>query len=86
MGIRGSMLGLIIGLFFPPIGIIIGPFLGALVAELIHDAHDTPKAIKSALGSFIGFLLSTGLKLGVSLTLTWHFVSGVIQKFWWKLT
>lgn len=81
MGVRGSIAGLVVGLFFPPIGIIVGPFLGALVAELIHDAHDTEKAFKSAFGSFIGFLLGTGLKLGVSLTLTWYFVFDLIQRF-----
>ncbi len=81
MGVRGSMIGLIIGIFFPPIGIIVGPFLGALVAELIHDAHDTSKALKSAFGSFVGFILSTGLKLGVSLTLTWYFVLDVVHRF-----
>ena len=81
MGVRGSIAGLIVGLFFPPFGIIVGPFLGALVAELIHDAHDTTKALKSAFGSFLGFLLGTGLKLGVSLTLTWYFVVDVIQRF-----
>jgi len=81
MGVRGSMIGLIIGIFFPPIGIIVGPFLGALVAELIHDAHDTSKALKSAFGSFVGFLLSTGLKLGVSLTLTWYFALDIVHRF-----
>ena len=81
MGVRGSIAGLIVGLFFPPIGIIVGPFLGALAAELIHDAHDTTKAFKSAFGSFIGFLLGTGLKLGVSLTLTWYFILDVMQRF-----
>ena len=81
MGVRGSMAGLVIGLFFPPFGIIVGPFLGALVAELIHDAHDTTKAFKSAFGSFLGFVLGTGLKLAVSLTLTWYFVVDIIHRF-----
>ncbi|MCK5782665.1 MAG: DUF456 domain-containing protein, partial [Flavobacteriales bacterium] len=48
MGVNGSMIGLLVGVFFPPFGIIIGPFLGAFIAELIHDAHDTRKAFKSA--------------------------------------
>jgi len=67
-GILGSTLGLFLGLiFFPPLGIIIGPFVGAFVGELIHDSRDNKRALKAALGSFIGFLFSTGLKLVVSL-------------------
>jgi len=52
-----------------------------LVAELFHDARDLNKALKSAMGSFIGFLLSTGLKLGVSLTLAWYLIMDIIHKF-----
>jgi uncharacterized protein YqgC (DUF456 family) len=81
MGVRGSIAGLVVGLFFPPLGIIVGPFLGALIAELIHDAHDTTKAFKSAFGSFVGFILGTGLKLGVSITLTWYFAVDFFQRF-----
>src|SRR4051794_17367966 len=34
-GLVGALLGGIIGLFFAPIGILLGPFLGALVFELV---------------------------------------------------
>ena len=63
-GKTGSIVGVIAGIFlFPPLGIIIGPFLGAFIGEMIHDSSNTTKAIKSATGSFIGFLMGTGLKL-----------------------
>ncbi|SNR70170.1 hypothetical protein SAMN06265371_10949 [Lutibacter agarilyticus] len=62
-GVNGSIIGLILGmLFFPPLGIIIGPFLGAFIGELIKNPKDVKRALKAAIGSFIGFLTSTFLK------------------------
>lgn len=62
-GVVGSTIGLIGGLFFGPIGIIFGPFLGAFLGEMLVNKTAFKQAMKSATGSFIGFLLSTGLKL-----------------------
>lgn len=63
----GSAIGLVAGIFIlPPIGIILGPFLGALAGELIHDRNNSAGAFKAAFGSFAAFMLGTGLKLVVS--------------------
>ena len=60
---RGSMAGLVAGLFFfPPWGLIIGPFVGAFIGELM-EGSSKGKALKVALMSFVGFLLTTGLKI-----------------------
>ncbi|MFV0592973.1 MAG: DUF456 domain-containing protein [Draconibacterium sp.] len=73
-GVWGSLIGLVIGLFFfPPLGIIIGPFAGAVIGELTAG-HDHKLALKSGFGSFVGFLLGTLMKLIVSGLMTWHFV------------
>ncbi len=74
-GSIGTTIGLIIGLLAPiPLGFIIGAFLGAIIGELIHDRKDFNKAIKGAIGSFLGFLASTGLKFIVSFIFTGLFV------------
>ena len=60
---RGSIAGLIAGLFFfPPWGLVIGPFIGAFVGELMTHAT-TGKALKVAMTSFVGFVLTTGMKI-----------------------
>ena len=58
----GATIGLLIGFIFAPIGLIIGPFLGALVGELTTDAS-LGQALKIATLSFLAFILTTGLKL-----------------------
>ena len=60
---RGSVAGLIAGLFFfPPWGLILGPFVGAFIGELM-EGSSKGKAFKVALMSFVGFLLTTGMKI-----------------------
>lgn len=77
-GVNGSMIGLIFGIFVGPMGIIVGPFLGAFFGELLKDHKDSKKAFKAAIGSFIGFLSSTLLKLAVCLV----FAGMYIATFW----
>ena len=71
-GERGAIAGVIVGLFLGPLGIIIGPFFGALAGELLSGTPGD-KAFRSAIGSFIGFLLGVGLKLMVTLVITFYF-------------
>ena len=79
---RGSMAGLIAGLFFfPPWGLIIGPFVGAFIGELM-EGSSKGKAFKVALMSFVGFLLTTGMKIIYSGVLLFMIGKKVIQLLW----
>lgn len=66
-GIWGTNLGLLAGFFIPPIGFIVGPFIGAFIGELIYDSTNIKRALKAAFGSFIGFLASTFIKVFTSI-------------------
>lgn len=78
-GIWGTNIGLIIGLIAPiPFGFLIGPFVGALIGELLFDKKDHNRALKAATGSLIGFLASTFMKfvvcmvyLGLFIVIVW---------------
>ena len=62
-GMWGTTIGLIVGIFAPiPFGILIGPFVGAYIGEVMFNKTEGPQAFKAAIGSFIGFLGSTFIK------------------------
>lgn len=63
-GNRGCIAGTILGIFFMPWGIILGPFLGAVAGEIL-GGRDLPHAIRAGIGSLLGFLLGTLLKVVV---------------------
>ena len=61
-GNRGCMAGTLLGLFFMPWGVIVGPFIGAVVGEML-GGQDLSHAIRAGIGTLLGFLFGTLLKV-----------------------
>lgn len=76
-GAWGCIIGTLAGLFmFPPLGIIIMPFVGAFIGEMIYD-NNFQNALKAAFGSFLGFLGGTIMKLVVCVVMIVAFMWGL---------
>jgi len=76
-GIWGCMLGMGIGIFFPPLGLVLGPLAGAFLGELV-GGKNSEQAFRSAWGSFVGFLASTVLKVMASAMMGYYFVDAIL--------
>lgn len=71
-GIWGLILGFLVGIIFSPFGfvsIIIAPFLGAFAGEIIYERKNHKRALKAALGSVIGYFLTSGFGMILSLSM-----------------
>lgn len=77
-GIWGATAGLVIGIFvLPPIGVIIGPFAGAVIGEAITGKKSS-EALRAGFGSLMGFLMGVGIKLVASAVMSYHFIKALI--------
>ena len=66
-GMIGATIGLLLGLFIVgPFGILIGPFIGALSAEMLGNLK-FGEAIKASVGTLIGFIVGITMKFSISL-------------------
>jgi len=61
-GTWGCLVGTVVGLFFMPFGVILGPFLGALTGEIIAGKRPRP-ALRGAVGALLGYVAGIVLKL-----------------------
>ena len=63
-GNRGCIAGTILGMFFMPWGLIIGPFVGAIAGEMM-GGQDLAQAIRAGIGTLLGYLFGTLMKVVV---------------------
>lgn len=77
--VYGSLAGVVFGIIIMgPAGIIFGPFIGAIAGELLNR-QQLNTAIRSGIGTLVGLLGGTLLKLAIEVTM-------IIWFFWVVLT
>lgn len=76
-GFWGAVIGLFGGLIlFPPFGMIIGAFLGAIIGEL-SVGKEGSEALRAGWGVFVGVMFGTLLKLTASGIMTFYFIKAL---------
>jgi len=75
-GIWGSVIGMAIGIFFSPFGMLLGAFIGAVATEWVVQ-KERGKALKAGWGVFLGGFAGTAVKLGLSGMMAYYFIRGL---------
>lgn len=77
-GFWGAVIGLLLGLLYmPPLGLILGAFVGAIIGEMIAGKK-TDEALRAGWGVFVGVMLGMVFKLVVSGIMTFYFVKALV--------
>ena len=76
-GAAGALVGGVVGMFFMPFGLVLGPLVGAYGFEALFAKQETRKAISSGVGSAVGTLASLVVKIVVGVIMTVWFVVDV---------
>ena len=74
-GAAGAIIGSLVGMFFLPFGLLLGPLIGAFVCEIAFArTHPRPAAV-SGVGSVVGTLAGMGFKMVIGvLMIAWFFL------------
>jgi uncharacterized protein YqgC (DUF456 family) len=73
----GAALGTLVGAFFALPGLILGPFLGAMIAELVRG-RELAHASRIGFGTWVGLALGTALKIALAFAMLGIFVFALV--------
>ncbi len=73
----GAAVGALVGLFFGLPGVLLGPFVGAVLGEL-SERRDLAQAGRAGVGAWLGLVLGAGAKLALVMAML-----GVFAVSWW---
>jgi len=78
-GVIGAFAGAVFGMFvLGPLGVILGPFFGGFIGEMMSNAN-AHRVWRAAWGAFVGFLLGTVVRLGITLAMAGYFVLALFR-------
>ena len=74
-GALGALAGSIVGMFFLPFGLLLGPLIGAFVCEIAFARKQTHHAAISGMGSVVGTVAGMGFKIVIGAAMiVWFFL------------
>lgn len=73
-GAAGALAGGLVGMFFFPFGLVLGPLIGAIVCELAFAKQASRPAAISGVGSVVGTLAGIGIKIAIGLVMVLWFL------------
>jgi uncharacterized protein YqgC (DUF456 family) len=76
-GMAGAAVGTIAGMFFGIPGLLLGPFVGAVLGEYISQ-KDWNRAGKVGLGTWLGLIFGTAAKIAVAFAMLGVFVTAYL--------
>jgi uncharacterized protein YqgC (DUF456 family) len=78
IGMAGALAGGLVGIFFGLPGLLFGPILGALAAEMIIARREWKASGKAATGAFVGMVLGMVGKFGCTVAMIGVFFADVL--------
>ncbi len=78
-GMIGAVVGGIVGLFFAPLGILVGPFLGAFVFEMV-GGREWHHSARAGVGATIGLAVGAGGKIACAMAMLLLFAWNILWR------
>lgn len=78
-GMIGAVVGGLVGLFFGPIGILLGPFLGAFTFEFV-GGREWRESAKAGAGATLGLVVGAGGKVACAVAMVLLFTADILWR------
>jgi len=77
-GAAGALIGGVVGMFFMPFGLILGPLIGSMLCEFVFAKKEVKPATVSGIGSVLGTVAGLIVKVIVGVLMIVWFIVDVI--------